>query len=247
MTVKHNLRATTDPGATDDASVGYARGSGWWNDTKGVLFRCTDSTASAAVWLREGPRRPKPFSQAWLLPAHLTQLGSGTPVVSSIGVAGGGAVLSLVPFDIPEKMTVEALGLYLNTAGSTGAAALFGLYAHNPTTGKPDGGARLYQSSGTALDGTTGARSNTGLSVAVSPGLVWGAILLKDVTTMPVVQRYTGVLPSWVFSTADTDISSGNIWRYYSAEQTYAAGLPSTCPSTSASTGIMPVLRLRLA
>lgn len=47
-----NLSASTDPGATDDASLGYSAGSTWFNVSSGEIFRCLDAAVDAAVWAK---------------------------------------------------------------------------------------------------------------------------------------------------------------------------------------------------
>jgi hypothetical protein len=45
---------TTDPAVTDDSAQGFvANRSLWLNTTTGVLWRCTDATAGAAVWTNQ--------------------------------------------------------------------------------------------------------------------------------------------------------------------------------------------------
>jgi len=48
---KANYTATTDPGASNDISEGYAVGSSWINTSTDESFRCVDNSADAAVWL----------------------------------------------------------------------------------------------------------------------------------------------------------------------------------------------------
>lgn len=48
--IKSNLNASSDPGATDDSSAGYAIGSKWINTTGDKVFEAVDVTVSAAVW-----------------------------------------------------------------------------------------------------------------------------------------------------------------------------------------------------
>ncbi|HML23525.1 MAG TPA: hypothetical protein PKD09_17850 [Aggregatilinea sp.] len=52
--LKHNLTATSDPGAGDDADDGYGVGSVWINTTAGTVWTCTDATAGSAVWTEGG-------------------------------------------------------------------------------------------------------------------------------------------------------------------------------------------------
>ena len=47
-----NLSASTDPGATDDGSLGYSAGSTWFNVSSGEIFRCLDAAEGAAVWAK---------------------------------------------------------------------------------------------------------------------------------------------------------------------------------------------------
>jgi len=49
-----NLNASVDPGTSDDSVAGYAVGSVWVNTTADKVFRCVDSTTSAAVWIDIG-------------------------------------------------------------------------------------------------------------------------------------------------------------------------------------------------
>lgn len=48
--VQNNFAATTDPTNTNDSGEGYEVGSVWVNTTTSESFRCTDATASSAVW-----------------------------------------------------------------------------------------------------------------------------------------------------------------------------------------------------
>lgn len=50
MAFKNNLNATTAPGAGDDTSGGYERGSQWINASTGIIYQCVDATVGAAVW-----------------------------------------------------------------------------------------------------------------------------------------------------------------------------------------------------
>lgn len=49
--VQNNWSASVDPVATNDTTEGYAPGSSWFNSVGGDLFRCTDATEDAAVWV----------------------------------------------------------------------------------------------------------------------------------------------------------------------------------------------------
>jgi len=49
-----NYAASTDPGAGDDASVGYIRGSLWINTAANRMWWCLDPTTASARWLALG-------------------------------------------------------------------------------------------------------------------------------------------------------------------------------------------------
>ena len=51
LNIKHNIAASTDPGAGEDNLDGYSVGSVWINTTKDSVFRCVDSSTAAALWL----------------------------------------------------------------------------------------------------------------------------------------------------------------------------------------------------
>lgn len=47
---RDNMAATTNPGATNDSTQGYAVGSMWFNATGSRISFCVDASAGAAVW-----------------------------------------------------------------------------------------------------------------------------------------------------------------------------------------------------
>ncbi len=49
---KNNLVAVTDPGITDDSGSGYSVNSIWLNTAGPTIYRCTDASVGAAVWLQ---------------------------------------------------------------------------------------------------------------------------------------------------------------------------------------------------
>src|SRR3569623_3812390 len=52
FTPKDNFRASTAPGVSDDARAGYSAGSTWIDTVTDSVYRCSDATAGAAVWMR---------------------------------------------------------------------------------------------------------------------------------------------------------------------------------------------------
>lgn len=48
--IKNNFVATSAPTSTDDANSDYSVGSRWVDTNSGIVYTCTDNTASSAVW-----------------------------------------------------------------------------------------------------------------------------------------------------------------------------------------------------
>lgn len=53
-----NTTATTAPGAGNDGTQGYVRGSTWINTTTNLVYTCTSSATGAAVWVQALPAGP---------------------------------------------------------------------------------------------------------------------------------------------------------------------------------------------
>lgn len=92
-----NLSASTDPGATDDDSLGYSAGSTWFNVNSGEIFRCLDATEGAAVWAKTSLTLDELGSMATVNDAP----SDGNPYVRqngawSLAPSGGGAGASIV-------------------------------------------------------------------------------------------------------------------------------------------------------
>lgn len=76
-----------------------------------------------------------------------------------------------VPFYIDQDVTITRLGINVVTAATAGNTCRIGIYSNNGST-QPN--TRLVDSGTLALD-STGAKSVTGLSVALTKGLYWFA------------------------------------------------------------------------
>lgn len=77
-----------------------------------------------------------------------------------------------VPFFIDQDITVTRLGINVATIGAAASTCRVGIYTNDSATTQPS--TRLVDSGTLALD-TTGAKSVTGLSVALTKGLYWFA------------------------------------------------------------------------
>ena len=85
--LKDNTGASTNPGASDDSTGGYAVGSIWVNTTSNEAFVCVDATAAAAIWT-----------------SVTAAGGGGLPVADTTAVVKGSA-------DATKLVRIEADGL----------------------------------------------------------------------------------------------------------------------------------------
>jgi len=90
---------------------------------------------------------------------------------ASFGNVNG--AIRYVPFILDNDVTITRLGINVNTLGPTSSLCRLGVYSNDPTTTQP---LSLLLDAGTVtLDGSTGQRSITGLSLALTKGLYWFA------------------------------------------------------------------------
>ena len=106
--VVENYGASTDPGAGDDASAGYIRGSLWTNTAANRLWWCLDPTTAAAKWLQLG-------MPAW----RSTQ-------VLAVSAANNASAVTLVSWTLPANalaadsdcLDFDLFGTYTNGTGA---------------------------------------------------------------------------------------------------------------------------------
>jgi len=77
------------------------------------------------------------------------------------------------PVIIERDITITQLGISVVTIAGVGNTARVGIYTNNPATNQPS--SRLVDSGTITLDGATGQRIVTGLSVTLTKGLYWFA------------------------------------------------------------------------
>jgi hypothetical protein len=236
MTIKDNLRATSAPSATDDTSAGYSIGSTWYNKSTGTFWVCRVNTASAAEWMPIQSTYEAWQSASFRLPDNFGSiLAAQQPAVEDR--------IYLLPFLITRA--IDGVSLYLETVGSTDAAAVLGLYPNNPMTNKPDGQSRIGSNLGSvALTSGTGAKTMSFTARDITPGLYWLGVHLKGVTTMPI---FTGMRSNGkhVHRADWNDIAAGTNVLCYSAVATYTGSAPSPCPVTSAYSLASPMAMIR--
>jgi hypothetical protein len=84
------------------------------------------------------------------------------------------------PVIIERDITITQLGISVVTIAGVGNTARVGIYTNNPATNQPL--TRLVDSGTIALDGATGQRIVTGLSVTLTKGLYWLAYFSNATT-----------------------------------------------------------------
>jgi hypothetical protein len=112
------------PTAGDDATKGAVVGQGWVNTATGVVYVCTDATASAAVWAETGGGTGNFASggryDLTATPLVVAYSTSGTPVeVTLSGWTADRDDLALYASGTPTRFTAATSGWYLLTAAVT--------------------------------------------------------------------------------------------------------------------------------
>jgi hypothetical protein len=90
---------------------------------------------------------------------------------ASFGNVNG--AIRYIPVFIDQDITITRLGINVNTLGPVGSLCRLGIYSNDTATTQPL--TRLVDAGTVTLDGATGQRSITGLSVALTKGLYWFA------------------------------------------------------------------------
>lgn len=234
--IKNNLRASIAPMATDDSSVGYSEGSQWFNKATGVLWVATSVAVGAARWVPHQPGLDAWPSNTYRKPANF---GGGVVDVTPVAVDA----LYLLPFLVTRA--IARAGVPLITAGSSGAAASFGIYGTDPSTRKPDGMPRLQNIGAVDLSaGAPAAKATGAVSLDLPPGLYWLGTHFKGagITTMPVLKGMDKCNGLYVLSSSMNDLLNSFVYQAYYSAQTYVSGqVPGTCPVTTLNANPVPM------
>lgn len=122
-----------------------------------------------------------------------------------------------IPFFVGVAHTFTGLGIDVATAGESGAKIRLGVYSDS--SGQPG---TLVVDGGQVAADTTGAKTTTGLTIALTPGLVWLAYCTQAAaTTQPVVRRYLFAWPIIGMDSVDS-----NPTLFY--EDSVSGALPAT-------------------
>lgn len=183
---RNNETATTAPTTTDDSSKDYAVGSTWLNTSTGVMYKCTDATASAAVW---STINGSYLGLPWVT-GRFYGLPPGSTQAAVLTVAGE---LYAVPIFIPNKVTLDKIYVSVTT-GQTGGKVRGALYSDS--AGYP--GAIVAGTDTGDLDGTaTAVVSSAALAKVLQPGWYWLALIATATTTKPSVIGATAIYPNF--------------------------------------------------
>jgi hypothetical protein len=111
---------------------------------------------------------------------------SGAPAA---GAAGANTVLTLVLHYFPQTTAISALGTKISTAFA--GNAMLGIYAHNPSTGKPTGNV-LASVAGLSTAAAANVSAALGANVVLPPGFYWGASEMDNATAAFITPTPTG-------------------------------------------------------
>jgi hypothetical protein len=163
----------SEPTVTMDIDHGYNVGDAYINTTRRVGYTCIDNTAGAAVWVRSTGRRGlKLQTNRWY-----------GPVCSQSTVTAISNREYALPFEVTESKAPQALGMRVNTAGTSGGNVRMGIRADNG--GVPG---TLVVDAGTVTIDTTGDRTVTIFNPpTLAPGMYWLTYVFESVATMPVM------------------------------------------------------------
>lgn len=160
------VQASTAPTAGDDSGDGYQAGKFWLNTAKRAFYILHDATAAAAKWIRGAHFEFGGYvSGEWYLSIDRGAL-------NTINSATDPTEIMWWPGVFKERVTIQALGVYISTAAASQNIQL-GICANNPATNKPTGVplAKTGNISAAATGQVSGALS--GGSVTFEPGVLY--------------------------------------------------------------------------
>ncbi len=167
----------------------------------------------------------------WIRPANVYQ--STSTQLSTI------EQITFLPFALGQFLTLSKIGLYLATAGSTGAQCDVGLYFNDPSLGVPAGlifdcGALMLDGTGGSAGGIVSVNVPTSANSNLAPGIYWAGCAMKasGIKTPATVARVAGGNGQFIPPLANgSDIISA--WsRSYQASAAHGP-LPANAPAVS--------------
>jgi hypothetical protein len=122
-----NVTATSGPGATNDATQGYSRGSTWINTTNNLVYTCANAATGAAVWVQTLPAGP----------TNSAVTVTGTPVTGQVLTASSPGAAAWTTSKNYSTGVLSGCMLTPNTATSFNLSAGTGIiadYVTNPAS-----------------------------------------------------------------------------------------------------------------
>jgi hypothetical protein len=212
-TVLQTYAGASDPAAANDSTQGYSAGSLGVNSSSGRAFVCRSAAAGAAVWAPLAPGQVgNIIAGNWFVPERMQNTGNGTAIAST-------TTLTLVPFLLRERCTINGLGAKIFTAGSSNSQ--FGLYAASPTTGLPTGNVLI--NTGNIANTALGPASASVANTQIEAGMYYFAVEQNDATVVyAAVSQTNSLLAVWPGASSLNSLSASN------ATSTLAVALSTT-------------------
>jgi hypothetical protein len=205
--------------------------------SNGQVLTANSATSTGLQWQTPGSANARgthgagPIEGTYMNPCTGGNTVTFTPV---------GNTIYAIPWVPPEDMVVDAMGWWVETAGSSNADAIVGIYSNDPDSAHggnyPD--AKLAQIS-VALNQTTSnsARVTTLDADETLDGgnLYWLVFWQEDGTTEPLISGYDGdfLLPVvGLASGSDMDFASNNLnYGWFATLGSFSSTMPGTFPS----------------
>jgi hypothetical protein len=221
----HDVQATSP---TNKDTLYYDSSVSQWKTSQigtivGNASAVNTGVLSSTDWSTFNGKATSPWafrlSGRWYTPStNALAIGSSLNVANSIRYS---------PFIVERDITITQLGISVVTVAGTGNTARVGIYTNNASTNQPL--TRLVDSGTIALDGSTGQRIVTGLSVTLTKGLYWFAYFSNANSAGTIASIANLNLPD-VIGTTST-LNNGLITGY-SQSLTYTS-LPATASGFS--------------
>ncbi|MBW7967572.1 hypothetical protein [Bradyrhizobium sp. BR 10261] len=166
--------------------------------------------------------------------------------ISGAPGAPGANNIRLVPFFVRSTITLNSLGLRVQTA-SAGGNVQAAIYANNSTTNLPTGNALCSTAS---MSTTSTGSVNSAVSVQLTPGLYWFATNCDNGTAAFAATNVGNCYIGWLFgsTTQGTALASTQSFSGYTVGQTFGTwpDLTSASPTEVANSNV-PIGQFKVA
>lgn len=221
--VPKGIVTTTNPGVSDDGTIGYVAGSRWVNTSTGQFWTCRDASTGTAVWtgmdVSDHPGYGVAAAQYALVNCATAQMTSAA------------GVLYLHPFVMKRTITPVKFGI---RCGSTaGANFKYGIWAHDATgtTGKPlVANPIMWNDTGAALAiGTSTAIAPTAPVLLEAGAVYWfGTVLDAASAVLTSIGGASSQLSALTGAPMQNNLSQSTGWTMTSAYATAISGVQPT-------------------